>query len=388
MKGDWKALVLTGEDGKTYLVAYRVDDYRGAWKGHSSFRLEPHGFTVEAYAHPVLVEGEPPGSPLWFFQPGTQKSPIPADFGGEVPTLRARSEVHYSLVWGRREVKTSLASYANGEHVKALEPLVKLLGQKSPVFPGTFSGALKLAQKALRQTLSLWRTSVRYIHTSWGYGLIRGRYFYAATPYEILGVVLGTSEAPQGIVPLSSPKDWLIVTGAVERGWAAYGGPLKKSAWRHYVIASYDPEAKLQVLEAPQYLEERLSNRTPHPWPLQDPSVLGALKVVGKENPTLEIVMGPDEYRLIYTGDEGDSVLSMEWSFNVNGGPREEVRLYMGAEDIIRIAQAGAKRILVPEGGFYREEEWGKWTVKASPVWEGDGFVLMVAPHRPPENRG
>ncbi len=384
MKTDWRALVLTGEGGETYLAVYRVDDYRGAWKRHSSFRLEPHGFTVEAYVHPVKVEGEPPQAPIWFFQPGAQKSPIPADFGGEVPTLKARSEVHYSLVWGRREVKTSWASYANGEHVKALEPLVKLLGQKSLVFPGTFAPALKLAQKALRKKLALWRTSIQYAHTAWGYGLIQGRYLYAATPYEILRVDLGTKEVPQGLVPLSSPKDYTIVTGAVGRGWAAYGGPLKKSTWSHYVIASYSPEADLKILEAPRLLEGGLSSRTSYPWPLQDPSALGVLKVVGKENPTLEIVMGPDECRLIYTGDKGDDVISMEWGFAVDGGPKEEVRLYMGAEDIARIIQAGARRILVPGGGFYKEER-GERVVSASPVWEGDGFLLMVGPHKPPK---
>lgn len=380
MTNDWRAVVITDEEGKTYLAAYRVDDYRGAWEKSGSYKsLEPHGFTVEAYVHPVKVEGEPPKGPIWFFQPGA-KSPIPLDFGGEVPILRAVSEAHYVLVWGRREVKTSLA-YTQEEYVRALAELV---GRKAQVFPGTFVPALKLAQKALRKALVLWKSSIRYAYTAWGYGLIRGRYLYAATPYEILRVDLGTKEVPQGLVPLSSPKDYTIVTGAVERGWAAYGGPLKKSTWSHYVIASYDPEADLKILEAPRLLEGGLSSRTSYPWPLQDPSVLGVLKVVGKENPTLEIVMGPDEYRLIYTGDKGDDVISMEWGFAVDGGPKEEVRLYMGAEDIARIIQAGARRILVPEGGFYKEE-WGERVVGAFPVWEGDGVLLMVGPHKPPK---
>lgn len=380
MKTDWRAVVITDEEGKTYLAVYRVDDYRGAWKSVSyKSSLEPHGFTVEAYVHPVGVEGEPPKGPIWFFQPGG-KSPIPLDFGGEVPRLRAVSEAHYVFAWGRREVKTSLA-YPQEEYVRALAELVRM---KPQVFPGTFVPALKLAQKALRKKLELWRTSIQYAHTAWGYGLIQGRYLYAATPYEILRVDLGAKEVPQGLVPLSSPKDYTIVTGAVERGWAVYGGPLKKSTWSHYVIASYDPEADLKILEAPRLLEEGLSSRTSYPWPLQDPSVLGVLKVVGKENPTLEIVMGPDGYQLIYTGDKGDDVISMEWGFAVDGGPKEEVRLYMGAEDIARIIQAGARRILVPGGGFYKEER-GEWVVSAPPVWEGDGFLLMVGPHKPPK---
>lgn len=382
MKSDWRAVVLKEEGGKTYLAVYRVYDFRGAWKSVISFQpLEPHGFTVEAYVHPVKVEGEPPTNPIWFFQPGAAKSPVPLDFGGEVPTLKALSEVHYTLTWGRREVKTSWATYAKEEYVKALQGLV---GKRAQVFPGTFVPALKLAQKALRKSLALWRTNIKYAHTAWGYGLIQGRYLYAATPYEILRVDLGTAEVPQGLVPLSSPKDYTIVTGVVERGWAAYGGPLKKSTWSHYVIASYDPEADLKILEAPRLLEEGLSSRTSYPWPLQDPSVLGVLRVVGKENPTLEIVMGPDEYQLVYTGDKGDDVISMEWGFAVDGGPKEEVRLYMGAEDIARIIQAGAKRILVPNGGFYKEE-WGERVVSASPVWEGDGVLLMVGPHKPPK---
>lgn len=379
MKNGWRAVVITDEEGKTYLAVYRVDDYRGAWKRGSYKSLEPHGFTVEAYVHPVKVEGEPPKSPIWFFQPG-DKSPIPLDFGGEVPILRAVSEAHYVLAWGRREVKTSLA-YTQEEYVRALGELVR---RKPQVFPGAFAPALKLAQKALRKKLALWRTSIQYAHTAWGYGLIQGRYLYAATPYEILRVDLETKEVPQGLVPLSSPKDYTIVTGAVGRGWAAYGGPLKKSTWSHYVIASYDPEADLKILEAPRLLEEGLSSRTSYPWPLQDPTVLGVLRVVGKENPTLEIVMGPDEYRLIYTGDKGDDVISMEWGFAVDGGPKEEVRLYMGAEDIARIIQAGARRILVPGGGFYKEA-WGEWVVSAFPVWEGDSVLIMVVPHKPPK---
>lgn len=382
MKNDWRAVVITDEEGKTYLAAYRVDDFRGAWKENGSYKfLEPHGFTIEAYVHPVKVEGEPPQAPIWFFQPGTAKSPVPLDFGGEVPTLKALSEVHYTLTWGRREVKTSLA-YHNSRQEEYDGALAKLVGERQ-VLPGTFVPALKLAQKALRKKLVLWRTSIQYAHTAWGYGLIQGRYLYAATPYEILRVDLGTEEVPQGLVPLSSPKDYTIVTGAVERGWAAYGGPLKKSTWSHYAIASYEPEANLKIFEAPRLLEEGLSGRTSYPWPLQDPSVLGVLRVVGKENPTLEIVMGPDEYRLIYTGDKGDDVISMEWGFAVDGGPKEEVRLYMGAEDIARIIQAGVRRILVPWGGFY--EAWGEWVVSASPVWEGDGVLLMVGPHKPPK---
>lgn len=383
MKSDWSAVVLKEEGGKTYLAVYRVDDFRGAWRSHNSSHLEPHGFTIEAYVHPVKVEGEPPQAPIWFFQPGAAKSPVPLDFGGEVPTLKALSEVNYTLTWGRREVKTSLAYHhrPQEEYVMALAELVR---RKPQVFPGTFAPALKLTQKALRKKLVLWRTSIQYAHTAWGYGLIQGRYLYAATPYEILRVDLGTKEVPQGLVPLSSPKDYTIVTGAVGEGWAAYGGPLKKSTWSHYVIASYDPEADLKILEAPRLLEEGLSSRTSYPWPLQDPSVLGVLRAVGKENPTLEIVMGPDEYRLIYTGDKGDDVISMEWGFAVDGGPKEEVRLYMGAEDIARIIQAGVRRILIPGGGFYKEA-WGERVVSASPVWEGDGVLLMVGPHKPPK---
>ena len=373
-------MVITDEEGKTYLAVYRVDDYRGAWKSGSYKSLEPHGFTVEAYVHPVKVEGEPPKSPIWFFQPGG-KSPIPLDFGGEVPILRAVSEAHYVLAWGHREVKLSLV-YHKEEYVRALAELVR---RKPQVFPGTFAPALKLVQKALRKKLALWRTSIQYAHTAWGYGLIQGRYLYAATPCEILRVDLGTKEVPQGLVPLSSPKDYTIVRYWCRgKGWAAYGGPLKKSTWSHYVIASYDPEADLKILEAPRLLEEGLSSRTSYPWPPQDPSVLGVLRVVGKEDPTLEIVMGPDEYRLIYTGDKGDDVISMEWGFAVDGGPKEEVRLYMGAEDIARIIQAGVRRILVPGGGFYKEA-WGERVVSASPVWEGDGVLLMVAPHKPPK---
>lgn len=380
MKNNWRAVVITDEEGKTYLAVYRVDDYRWAWESVSYKSLEPHGFTVEAYVHPVKVEGEPPQrSPIWFFQPGG-KSPIPLDFGGEVPILRAVSEAHYVLAWGHREVKTSLA-LPQEEYVRALAELVR---RKPQVFPSTFAPALKLVQKALSKKLALWRTSIQYAHTAWRYGLIQGRYLYAATPYEILRVDLGTKEVPQGLVPLSSPKGYTIVTGAVGRGWAAYGGPLKKSTWSHYVIASYDPEADLKILKAPRILEEGLSSRTSYPWPLQDPSVLGVLTVVGKENPTLEIVMGPDEYRLIYTGDKGDDVISMEWGFAVDGGPKEEVRLYMGAEDIARIIQAGVRRILVPGGGFYKEA-WGERVVSASPVWEGDGVLLMVGPHKPPK---
>lgn len=378
MKNDWRAVVITGEEGKTYLAAYRVDDFRGAWKSGIYKYLEPYGFTVEAYVHPVKVEGEPPKSSIWFFQPGG-KSPIPLDFGGEVPILRAVSEAHYVLAWGRREVKTSLA-YSHEEDVEALAELAR---RKHQVFPGTFVPALKLAQKALRKKVVLGGTSIQYAHTAWGYGLIQGRYLYAATPYEFLRVDLGTEEVPQGLVPLSSPKDYTIVTGAVGGGWAAYGGPLKKGTWSHYVIASYDLEADLKIFEVPRILEERLSGRTSYPWPIQDRGVLDVLRVVGKENPTLEIVMGPDEYRLIYTGDDGDDVISMEWGFAVDGGPKDEVRLYIGAEDIARIIQVGARRVLVPRGGFYKEA-LGEQVVSAPPVWEGDGVLLMVAPHKPP----